>query len=133
MSKVALPLALMLRTEHAETLARLHITNEILEAAGVRSVTDIEARETLGLKGDADLAGILFPYLSPITRERIGGRLRLNPPAAEGAQIVRRARLPPPILPAMSERAASRHQHVRGRGRGGEISISNNRAGRGAG
>ena len=88
MSKVALPLALMLRTEHAETLARLHITNEILEAAGVRSVTDIEARETLGLKGDADLAGILFPYLSPITRERIGGRIRLDHPLPDGAKYV---------------------------------------------
>jgi hypothetical protein len=52
----------------------------MLEAAGVRSVTDAEARETLGINGQstAELAGILFPYLSPITGERIGGRIRLD-------------------------------------------------------
>jgi hypothetical protein len=40
-----------LRPEHAEHLARFRIPPDILEAAGVRSVTDAEAREMLGLHG----------------------------------------------------------------------------------
>jgi hypothetical protein len=68
--------------DHAEHLARFRIPVEMLIAAGVRSVTDAEARETLGIKGHrgADLGGILFPYLSPITGDRVGGRIRLDHP-----------------------------------------------------
>jgi hypothetical protein len=70
----------ILRREHAEHLARFQIPPEILEAAGVRSVTDSLAREILGLSGyrGADLGGILFPYLSPVTGMRTGGRIRLD-------------------------------------------------------
>jgi hypothetical protein len=52
----------------------------MLESAGVRSVTNAESRETLGLNGHggADLSGILFPYRSPVTGERVGARIRLD-------------------------------------------------------
>lgn len=71
-----------LRPEHAETLARLRIPPDMLEGAGVQSVADIEAREMLGLHGHhgADLGGILFPYRSPITGNRVGARIRLDHP-----------------------------------------------------
>jgi hypothetical protein len=70
----------MLRPHHAEHLARFCIPPKMLEAAGVRSVTDTEAREMLGLNGHrgCDLGGILFPYVSPLTGERVGGRIRLD-------------------------------------------------------
>lgn len=63
-------------------LARFRIPPEILEAAYVRSVTDAEGRETLGLHGHqgANLGGILFPYLSPLTGVRVGGPIRLDHP-----------------------------------------------------
>jgi uncharacterized protein DUF3854 len=83
--------AVGLTTEHAASLARFRIPSEMLEAAGVRSVSDIEAREVLGLNGHrgAHLAGILFPYLSPITGERIGGRIRLdNPLPDDGGKYI---------------------------------------------
>ena len=74
--------AKVLRPEHADQLARFRIPPEMLEAAGVRSVADADGRETLGLHGHqgADLGGILFPYLSPFTGGRVGGRIRLDHP-----------------------------------------------------
>ena len=64
--------AAALTAEHAEHLAQFRIPPEMLDTAGVRSVTDIEAREILGINGhrDADLSGILFPYRHPVTGER---------------------------------------------------------------
>jgi hypothetical protein len=80
----------LLRPEHADHLRRFHIPHGLLEAAGVRSVTDAEARETLGLHGHqgADLGGILFPYLSPTTGLRGGGRIRLDNPLSDGAKYI---------------------------------------------
>ncbi len=70
----------MLHPQHAEHLMRFRIPLEMLEAAGVRSVTDAEARETFGVHGHhgADLAGILFPCNHPLTGVRVGGRIRLD-------------------------------------------------------
>ena len=82
---------LLLRPEHGATLARFRIPPEMLEAAGVRSVTDAEARERLGLHGHqgTDLGGILFPYLSPLTGVRVGGRIRLdNPLPDDGGKYI---------------------------------------------
>lgn len=62
----------MLRPEHADHLAQFHIPSKMLEAAGVRSVTDAEARDALGL------SGVLFPYYSPVTGEQRGGCIRLG-------------------------------------------------------
>jgi hypothetical protein len=74
------PAVEMLRSEHAETLARFRIPHVMLKAAGVRSVSDREAREMFGLQShqEADLSGILYPYLSPLTGSRVGGRIRLD-------------------------------------------------------
>jgi hypothetical protein len=74
-----------LSPEHAEHLARFCIPPDILEAAGVRSVTDAYARETLGINGHRgdDLSGVLFIYLSPLTGKRTGGRIRLNKPLSD--------------------------------------------------
>jgi Domain of unknown function (DUF3854) len=62
----------------------------MLEAAGVRSITDLEAREMFGVHGhnSADLGGILFPYLSPVTGERVGGRIRLDTPLLDGGKYL---------------------------------------------
>jgi hypothetical protein len=84
----------MLFPRHREHLAQFRIPPEMLEAAGVRSVTDAEARDTLGINGHcgADLAGILFPYLSPMTGDRIGGRIRLdNPLPNDGGKYISEA------------------------------------------
>lgn len=72
----------MLRSEHADHLARFYIPPEMLEAASVRSMTDAETREGLGLHWyqSADLGGISFPYLSPITGAQVGNRVRLDHP-----------------------------------------------------
>jgi hypothetical protein len=70
----------MLLKEHKQHLARFHIPDEMLRAAHVESVDDSKAREIMGVHGRAndDLGGILFPYLSPISGERKGARVRLD-------------------------------------------------------
>ena len=82
--------AAALTAEHAEHLAQFRIPPEMLDTVGVRSVTDIEARELLGINGhrDADLSGILFPYRRPVTGERCGGRIRLDAPLADGGKYI---------------------------------------------
>ena len=72
----------VLRPEHAEHLARFCIQPDILEGAGVRSVTDNETRELFGVNGyrGCDLSGILFPTFDPFTGKRNGGRVRLDHP-----------------------------------------------------
>jgi len=78
----------MLLKEHKEQLARFRISNEILRAACIESVTDSKAREIMGIHGRQtdDFAGILFPYLSPASGERKGSRVRLNKNTEDGAK-----------------------------------------------
>jgi hypothetical protein len=73
-----------------QQLARFGIPPEMLEAVGVRSVNDTDARELLGQNGycGADLSGILFPYRSPKTRERNGARIRLDTPLPDGGKYI---------------------------------------------
>jgi hypothetical protein len=80
----------MLRPQDAEHLARFRIPSEMLEAAGVGSITDGEAREMLGLNvhREVDLRGILFPYRSPRMGNRIGARIRLSTPLPDGGRYV---------------------------------------------
>jgi hypothetical protein len=82
-----------LSTKHAEHLAQFRIPPELLEAAGVRSLSNFEAREELGIHGyrGADVAGIFFPYLSPITGNCAGGRIRLDCPLPNGARYISEA------------------------------------------
>lgn len=74
----------MLLEKHKQHLERFRIPMEMLKAAKVESVTDTKAREAIAVQGrfPDDLAGIFFPYLSPLTGERKGGRIRLDKPAA---------------------------------------------------
>ena len=52
---------------------RLGISSELLARAGVERVTDLQARESYGIKFDsaADLSGIIFPYFSIATGDRV--------------------------------------------------------------
>jgi hypothetical protein len=70
----------MRREHHDKYLAQFRIASELLDVAGVQSVTDADTRKMLGLQGHngADLGGILYPYLSPMTGERVGARTRLD-------------------------------------------------------
>jgi hypothetical protein len=72
----------MLTDAHASHLAQFRISVEMLEAGGIRSVTDPDTRELLGVRGRCgqDLSGILFPYFDPITGRRTGARVRLDHP-----------------------------------------------------
>jgi P4 family phage/plasmid primase-like protien len=79
-----------LRQEHADHLARFRIPSELLAGAGVRSVSDSEARTELGLNGlekGHNCSGILFPYFAP-GGERAGGRVRLDLPLTSGGKYV---------------------------------------------
>ena len=60
--------------------ARLGIPAELLAQARVRRVTDSEAREEFGIRGDGNMDGIIFPYFDPSTRSRVTTRLRRDTP-----------------------------------------------------
>ena len=63
--------------------ARFGIPPELLHAAGVRRVTDREARERLGVKHPGDLAGVLYPRCDPETGQERGYRLRRDHPEVD--------------------------------------------------
>jgi hypothetical protein len=69
-----------LNAKHAAHLAQFRISSELLEAAGVSSVTNTECREILGVHGYSghDLGGILFPCRDPLTGQRTGARVKLD-------------------------------------------------------
>jgi putative DNA primase/helicase len=71
-----------LEKAHADHLKQFRIDDELLEAAGVCSVSDLAARELFGIHGRSheDCGGILFPYFNPATGERTGGRIKLDTP-----------------------------------------------------
>lgn len=73
----------MLLEKHKQHLERFRIPLEMLKAAKIESVSDTKARESIAVYGrfPDDLAGIFLPYLSPVTGERTGGRIRLDKPA----------------------------------------------------
>lgn len=64
--------------------AALGIEPDLLGTAGVRRVTDAQARE-LGLSGPAhrDLGGVVYPYLDPATGQRHTCRVRRDHPEIE--------------------------------------------------
>ena len=72
-----------LTPEDLARFARLGINEELLAAAGVQRVTNREAREKYGITGHGDMAGILFPYGSPLTGTRCTARLRRDNPEIE--------------------------------------------------
>lgn len=69
--------------------AALGISASLLEAAGVRRVTDAEARERLGTtKQRGDCGGILYPRLDPLTGHEVGYRVRRDAPEIEDGKPV---------------------------------------------
>jgi hypothetical protein len=74
-----------------EYFANLGIREELLIEAGIRRVTDREARDQFGIRFDPakDVAGILFPYYSPETGNRVTARLRReNPERDENGKAI---------------------------------------------
>jgi len=78
---------LNLRREHLAMLENLLIPAKTLHAANLRSLTDSEAREFLGLHRAGDYSGLYFPYYCPLTGKRVGGRIRLNDVKGDGKYI----------------------------------------------
>ncbi len=62
---------------------RLGIPPELLEQAGVRRVTDYEAREQLSSRHPGNLAGVLYVYCDPATKRVVTCRLRRDHPEME--------------------------------------------------
>src|SRR5208337_5673006 len=67
---------------------RLGITAELLADAHVRRVTDAEAREIYGITGSVtkDMSGIVFPYFSVVTDQRVTARVRRDNPEIEAGK-----------------------------------------------
>ena len=80
-----------LKQADLEGFAKLAIPLELLELAGVVRVSDREARETYGIKGGGDMAGIAFPYFDPETmsngRRHAYVRIRRDNPEVEGGRL----------------------------------------------
>ena len=66
---------------------KLRIPADLVELAGIERVTNHDARETYGIKGGGDMAGILFPYFDPESmangRRRTYIRIRRDYPEME--------------------------------------------------
>lgn len=75
-------------TTDLEMFAKLGIAPSLLAEARVERVTDSEARTNYGITGSPskNMAGVLFPYFSPVTGDRTTCRLRRDRPEedAEG-------------------------------------------------
>lgn len=65
--------------------ARLGIEPLLLTEARVCRVTDAEARGLYGMRFNGDLAGVVFPYLDPVTGNRATARLRRDHPDVDAA------------------------------------------------
>src|SRR6266571_2085567 len=66
-----------------QAFSRFKISAELLTQAGVRRVTDPEARADFGFNSSGDNAGIVFPYISALTGHRVTARLRRDHPPVE--------------------------------------------------
>jgi Protein of unknown function (DUF3631)/Domain of unknown function (DUF3854) len=72
-----------LKPADLEQFVRLGISLELVDAAGVRRVTDAEARDLLSSRHGGDLAGLLFEYRDPVTGRPVTHRLRRDNPEME--------------------------------------------------
>src|SRR6516162_9202575 len=66
--------------------ARLGITVELLNNAGIQRVTDADAREQFGITGSGDMGGIAFPYFTPMDSVRRTCRVRRDNPELENGK-----------------------------------------------
>jgi hypothetical protein len=76
-------------TEHdLEMFARIGVPSDLLEAAQVERVSDRDARERFGIQGppSRNMAGIVFPYLSHLSGNRVTSRVRRDNPEIEGGK-----------------------------------------------
>jgi hypothetical protein len=74
------------------------ITRSLLRDAGVRRVTDGEARGKYGIWWrdlSVDLSGVLYPYYHQITHEHVTCRLRLDNPITDNEGKVHKYLAPP--------------------------------------
>jgi hypothetical protein len=78
-------LPLPLSPEDIAAFKRLGILPSLLTEAGIRRVSDVEARSDFGIKGSLsqDMSGIVFPYFSPVTGKRTTARVRRDHPEFE--------------------------------------------------
>lgn len=73
---------------HAKMFVQFRIEPAMLEAAGVESVKDVEARDKYGFTQHGDLSGVIFPYFVPApngngSHHRVTARLRRDHPEVE--------------------------------------------------
>lgn len=75
----------MLTERDIEMFGRIGVSPDLLEAAHVERVSDRDARERFGIQGPAsrNMAGIVFPYYSHVTRRRVTARVRRDNPEIE--------------------------------------------------
>lgn len=74
------------------------LTRLLLRESRVRRVTDSEARGEYDISWrdlTVDLSGVLYPYYSPITHERVTCRLRLDSPITDNEGKVHKYLAPP--------------------------------------
>jgi len=71
--------------------AKFRVGPELLAKAGLSRVSDRDARELLSLNGaSGDMAGIRFPYISPVTGYRVNDVVRRDNPDIEGGRPKRK-------------------------------------------
>jgi hypothetical protein len=73
-----------LNASDLEMFARFRVPPEILTVSGVMRVSDTEARDAFGIRGDGDMSGIVFPYRDPESLNRATCRLRRDNPDPDG-------------------------------------------------
>jgi hypothetical protein len=75
--------------------AGIRVPFQMLVEAGIRRVTDAEARVVLGPNRSGDMAGIVFPYIHPETHRRVTARLRRDNPEVDSQGKPQRKYLSP--------------------------------------
>ncbi len=83
MNKIILP---RLTKGDDAMFARFGIDADLLLEAGVRRVTDDQARELLLSRHPGDLAGIIYPYYNPQSSQSISCRVRRDHPEIENGK-----------------------------------------------
>lgn len=68
-----------------QMFARIGVPPDLLEEAHIERVSDRDARERFGIKGPVskNMAGIVFPYHSHVTGQRVTARVRRDNPEIE--------------------------------------------------
>lgn len=68
-----------------QMFARIGVPPDLLEEAHIERVSDRDARERFGIQGPVskNMAGIVFPYYSHVTGQRVTARVRRDNPEME--------------------------------------------------